>query len=273
MDSMRLIEHWPVNNAAAAVVSADGTVLGSYGDVVRTFPLASVTKLFTAYTALIAVEEGVVELDTPAGPPGATIRHLLAHTAGLGFNEHTVLAPPGQRRMYSNAGFEQLADALFEHSGIEFPTYQDEAVFQPLGMTSTHLHGSPGSAASSSVRDLITFAAELQAPELIASSTASRATTVAFPGLAGVLPGFGRQDPNDWGLGFEIRSHKSPHWTGQRSSPRTYGHFGQSGTFLWVDPDAGAACIVLTDRDFGSWAAEAWPAFTDAVLAELRTFR
>ncbi|MGH3518050.1 MAG: serine hydrolase, partial [Haloechinothrix sp.] len=72
----------------------------------------------------------------------------------------------------------------------------------------------------------------------------------------------------DWGLGFEIRDHKSPHWTGSTGSPATFGHFGQSGTFLWIDPDAKIGCIALTDRDFGPWAAEVWPQFADAVLAE-----
>ena len=83
--------------------------------------------------------------------------------------------------------------------------------------------------------------------------------TVQFPGLDGVLPGFGKQTPNDWGLGFELRDAKSPHWTGARNSPRTFGHFGRSGTFLWVDPDAGVALACLTDRNFGDWAKEAWP--------------
>ncbi|WP_199433185.1 serine hydrolase domain-containing protein [Qaidamihabitans albus] len=270
MDSVRLIEQWPVDNAAAAVVSADGTVLGRHGDGTRVFRLASVTKLFTAYTALIAIEEGVVELDTPAGPEGSTIRHLLAHTAGLAFDEDRVLAEPGQRRMYSNAGFQWLADALAEHSGIGFKAYQDEALFQPLRLENTRLDGSPGAGAVSTLDDLVLFSAELQRPKLLSPDTLATATRVAFPGVTGVLPGFGHQKPNDWGLGFEIRDGKSPHWTGENSSPRTFGHFGQSGTFLWVDPDAGAACIALTDRDFGPWAAQAWPAFTDAVLAELR---
>jgi CubicO group peptidase (beta-lactamase class C family) len=270
MDSVRLIEQWPADNAAAAVVGVGGTVLGVHGDRARVFPLASVTKLLTAYTTLIAIEEGVVELDTPAGPEGATIRHLLSHAAGLSFNEHTVMAAPGTRRMYSNTGFQQLADALTDHSGIGFAAYLDEALAQPLGMTGTRLEGSPGAGASATVDDHIAFAAELQSPKLVAPSTMATATQVAFPGLAGVLPGFGHQRPNDWGLGFEIRDGKDPHWTGSTSSPRTFGHFGQSGTFLWVDPEAAAACVVLTDRDFGPWAAEAWPAFTDAVLTELR---
>ena len=53
------------------------------------------------------------------------------------------------------------------------------------------------------------------------------------------------------------------------SSPRTFGHFGQAGTFLWVDPDAGAACVGLTDRDLTDWSVAAWPPFTDGVLAAL----
>ena len=103
----------------------------------------------------------------------------------------------------------------------------------------------------------------------MASETFAEATSVVFPGLSGVLPAFGRQDPLDWGLGFELRDAKSPHWTGSRNSPRTFGHFGGAGTFLWVDPDAGAALGVLTDREFDRWAIEAWPRFSDAVLEEV----
>ena len=98
----------------------------------------------------------------------------------------------------------------------------------------------------------------------------AEATTVQFPGLRGVLPGFGLQDPNDWGLGFEIRGTKRPHWTGSGNSPATVGHFGRSGTFLWVDPVAGLAVACLTDRPFGAWAGEAWPVISDAILAAWR---
>lgn len=270
MDSLRGIDEWPSANAATAVIGADGTVLGQHGDAGRQFTLASVTKLLTACTAHIAIEEGVVELDTPAGPEGSTIRHLLAHTSGLAFNEHRQVAQPGTRRLYSNSGFEELADALAEHSGIPFAEYQSEALLVPLGMGATKLDGSPAAGAVSCLRDLIAFAAELQQPTLLAPVTLAAATEVAFPGLGGVLPGFGHQKPNDWGLGFEIRDSKSPHWTGAGSSPRTFGHFGQSGTFLWVDPEAQAACVALTDLAFGRWAAEVWPAFTDRVLTELK---
>ena len=261
---------WPVDHVATAVVAADGTVLATAGDTDRVFRLASVTKLLTAYALLIAVEEGAVEWSTPAGPEGSTIRHLAAHTAGLGFSERVVQARPGTRRIYSNTGFEALGEAIATAAGMPFAQYLHEAVLAPLGMADTRLDGSPAAGAVSTAADLTHFAAELQAPTLVDPATLEEATTVAFPGVDGVLPGYGRQAPNDWGLGFEIRDGKSPHWTGAHSSPRTFGHFGQSGTFLWVDPDAGAACVVLTDRDFAPWAVEAWPPFTDGVLAALQ---
>ncbi|UQA95562.1 serine hydrolase domain-containing protein [Streptomyces halobius] len=277
MQSLRMIENWPVPTAAAAVVRADGTVAGTYGPLAHRFALASVTKPLAAYAALLAVEEGAIELDEPAGPEGSTVRHLLAHTSGLAFDEQRTMAEPGTRRLYSNTGFEVLGDHIAKATDIPFPQYLYEAVLEPLGMTATELPGSPAKDGVSTVADLIRFAAELQAPRLLAPETLAEATSVAYPGVTGVLPGYGHQKPNDWGLGFEIRDTKSPHWTGASSSPRTFGHFGQSGTFLWVDPDAGradgkrtgAACVALTDRAFGPWAIEAWPVLTDAVLAEL----
>ncbi|HEV7650798.1 MAG TPA: serine hydrolase domain-containing protein [Actinophytocola sp.] len=269
MQSVRAVADWPVDHAAVAVVGSSGAVLAAEGPMAREFKLASVTKVLTAYATLIAVEEGAVEWDQPAGPPGSTVRHLIAHTSGLAFDEHKVVAPPGNRRLYSNPGFEVLADTVHEASGIPFAEYLTEAVLGPLEMTSTRLAGTAGAGAVSTCDDLALFAAELLAPTLLSSSTLAEAVTVAFPGLAGVLPGFGYQKENDWGLGFELRDHKDPHWTGKNSSPRTFGHFGQSGTFLWVDPDAGVACAALSDRAFGPWAVETWPAFTDAVLAEV----
>lgn len=269
MDSVQHADRWPAENVSTAVVSG-GEVVGSYGDLQRVYPLASVTKLLTAYAALIAVEEGGVELDESAGPEGATVRHLLAHASGLDFDADRVRAGPGQRRIYSNTGFEVLARTLTERSGIAFADYVYEGVLTPLGMEATVFEGSPASGASSNVADLARFGAELLRPRLVHPSTWESATSVEFPGLSGVLPGFGRQQHNDWGLGFEIRDGKEPHWTGETSSPHTFGHFGQSGTFLWVDPDVDAACVVLTDRDFGPWAAQAWPPYTDAILAELR---
>jgi CubicO group peptidase (beta-lactamase class C family) len=151
---------------------------------------------------------------------------------------------------------------------MPFADYFARAVARPLGLAG-RLAGSPAHAYRGPLADLLTLGRELLAPTLVAGETLAEATTVQFVGLSGVLPGFGRMEPNDWGLTFELRDAKSPHWTGSRNSAGTFGHFGASGTFLWVDPAAGLACGVLTERPFGDWAKAAWPAFSDAVLAEL----
>lgn len=269
MESLSTIDTWPVKNAATAVIARDGRILGQHGDQDREFALASVTKLLSATAILLAVEEGALELDDPAGPEGATVRHLLAHASGLDFSEDLIRARPGHRRVYSNLGINVLAETFTERAEMPFEEYLREGIFEPLGMTATRLEGAPAAGGVSTVADLSKFAAELQNPQLLHPDTIALATRVAFPGLDGVLPGFGRQNPNDWGLGFEIRDGKHPHWTGSNNSPETFGHFGQAGTFLWVDPVAGVACVTLTDRNFGEWSAAAWPVFSDAILAEL----
>ena len=238
------------------------------GPTHQVFPWASVTKVVTALAVWVAVEEGSVSWDEPAGPPGATLRHLLAHASGLAPDDDRVLAPPGQRRIYSNRGIEMAADHVAAGTGMDFARYVAEAVLEPLGMIGTTFTGSPAAGAAGPLMDLLALAGELLAPRLVHRTTLDTATAVAFPGLAGVLPGFGPQDPNDWGLGVEVRDSKSPHWTGRLNSPRTFGHFGRSGSFLWVDPDAGAALCSLAGRPFGPWAAEAWPVLSDAVLSD-----
>ena len=270
MAPLDAVDDWPVTAAAAAVIGPSG-VLDSYGNTERVFELASVTKPLVARAVQIAIEEGVVDLDTAAGPPGSTIRHLLAHASGLAMHSDRVLAKPGARRMYSNYGFTVLAETVERESGIEFDRYLAEAVCEPLAMPRTRLDGgtlAAGFGATSTVEDLAAFAGDLLRPSTVSAQLHAEATTVQFPGLDGVLPGYGVQRPNDWGLGFEIRDSKSPHWTGGRNSARTYGHFGQAGGFIWADPDAELAMVALTDRDFGEWALDLWPAISDAVIFE-----
>ncbi|MFI7586233.1 serine hydrolase domain-containing protein [Spongisporangium articulatum] len=262
---------WGVPNTAVAVVT-DAGVVETVGDVRREFRLASVTKLLTAYAALVALEEGAIELDEPAGPPGATVRHLLAHAAGYGFeSDAPVLAPPGTRRVYSNRGIEELVRHLERATEIPFGPYLHEAVLAPLGMAATELRGSPASHAHSTVEDLTRFAVELRAPTLIHADTLAEATSVQFAGLSGVLPGLGRFDPCDWGLGFERNFGRPRHWAGQRVSTSSFGHFGAAGTFLWVDPVQGVAAVCLSDLDFGEWARAAWPPLCDAVIEQFAT--
>lgn len=261
------LQDWPSAQASAGVTDAHDTVADA-GDLDRRQPWASVTKLVTAYGVLRLLEVGDVDLEEPAGPAGSTVRHLLAHASGLNIEGSASIAPPGRRRIYSNGGFELLGKLIEQRTGTTVGEYLADAVFRPLGMATSEIDGSAAAGGVGSTRDLLTFGRELLNPTLVDSETLAGATTVNFPGLDGVLPGFGRCDPNDWGLGFEIRDGKDPHWTGHTNSPATFGHFGQQGGFLWVDPAIGLACAALTGVPFGPWAAQAWPIFSDAVVSE-----
>lgn len=267
MESLRAIDGWNAGVASAGVARAE-KVVATHGPRDAELPWASVTKLLTGLAVLVALEEGTVDLDEPAGPPGATLRHLLAHASGLPVDGDQPLTEPGRRRIYSNTGIEVAARLLEQRAEMPFADYFAQAVVRPLGLVG-RLTGSPAHAYRGPLDDLLALGRELLAPTLVAAETLAEATAVQFPGLTGVLPGIGRMEPNDWGLAFELRDAKSPHWTGASNSERTFGHFGASGTFLWVDPDAGLACAVLTDRRFGEWALDAWPPLSDAVLAEL----
>ena len=282
----------------ASELTVDGRVrtLVEAGQIDEVFPFASVTKPIVAWSALVAVERGLLDLDAPAGAgmvhgpagagmvhgpagagtahsaagamlPGATVRHLLAHASGIAFDSDAVLAAPGTRRIYSNRGIEILGERLQEATATPLERWVETTVLEPLGMSSVLVPGSPAHSGEGTARDLAVFAGELAAPRLISASLAAEATSVVFPGLDGVLPGYGRQAPNDFGLGVEVRGHKRPHWTGRAGSPATFGHFGQSGSFIWVDPEARRQAVFLGERRFAAVHKDIWPDLCDQILA------
>jgi CubicO group peptidase (beta-lactamase class C family) len=267
VQALRQVDGWEVGFAAVGVTRS-GAEIAARGDRRRFVRLASVSKPVSALAVLVAAEEGVVDLDEPAGPPGATVRHLLAHASGLPFEGEAPIAPPGRRRIYSNEGFRVLGEHLAARAEMPFAEYVRAAVVEPLRV-GIEPGGHPGSGMHGSLDDVLALGRELLAPSLVAPETLAELRTVQSPGLVGVLPDFGRFDPLDWGLGVELKGTKAPHWSGSSTSPATFGHFGGSGTFLWVDPDRGLACACLTERPFGEWAKEAWPRLSDAILAEL----
>ncbi|QPK82760.1 beta-lactamase family protein [Corynebacterium qintianiae] len=272
MDLSTHLGQWQVDNVSAAVI---GSTEASYGDEDRVYELKSVTKLLAAYSFLMAVEEGAFSLDDACGPTGSTVRHLLSHASGVGLDSREPQKPVGERRIYSSAGFEILDDFLTECSGMSLGEYARLGVFEPLGMSTAEIYGSAGHEGRASLSDMRAFARELASPSLLSEETLSDAFANQFGDLRGVVPGYGMQKPCPWGLGFEIKGEKAPHWTGENMPADTVGHFGMSGTYLWVvpawssSPAAGTAMVVLTDRDFGDWAKPLWQETNAAVFAEL----
>ncbi|UFU02031.1 beta-lactamase family protein [Ruania suaedae] len=252
----------------ALAVSSDTRILSLDGEVEAARPWKSVTKLLTALATLIAVDRGHVHLDDPAGPEGSTVRHLLAHASGLPFEAGGPTQTPGQRRVYSNVGFETLAGHVSDAVDTDFALWAREVVLEPLELSTVEFHGSAAYAAGGSTLDALGLGLELLTPTLLDGDLAQQARTVAFPGLAGVLPGFGNQTHNDWGLGYEIRAGKSPHWTAPEADLATFGHFGQSGSFLWVDPQARLTAAFLGAQPFrADLHGELWPRLNSEILS------
>ena len=271
VEALRQIESWPAEHAAAGVATAAG-IVAVHGDVNHRLGWGSVTKLLTAYATLVAAEEGALDLDEPAGPEGSTVRHLLAHASGLAWDSAEAARPAGRAADLLEHGLPRARRARCERGRrCRSRSICARRVLEPLGLAAT-LDGDAAGGIVGTLGDMLAFGRETLAPTLIAPETLAEATSVQFPGLDGVLPGFGRQTPNDWGLGFELRDGKSPHWTGSRNSARTYGHFGSkpgTATFLWIDPERQLVAAAVADVSFGEWAATAWPALSDALLEEV----
>jgi CubicO group peptidase (beta-lactamase class C family) len=145
-------------------------------DVNTMFSIQSMTKSFTALAVLMAVQDGMVSLDTPIKAylpeftvnsifdenpeEKITLRHLLTHRAGFtheapfgsnyddrnDFQRHIesisstwLRYPVGYRLSYSNLGFAVAGYLLQQRSGRPFPQYVKETIFDPLRMRSSSL--------------------------------------------------------------------------------------------------------------------------------------
>lgn len=132
------------------------------------FVLGSVTKAYTATTLMRLVAEGRVDLDAPArryvpelmladeqAPAHVTVLNLLNHTSGLGWDllidtgagndalarfvpklaELELVAPPGVRASYSQAGFSVLGRLIEEVVGLPYEEAVASILFEPLGLS------------------------------------------------------------------------------------------------------------------------------------------
>jgi CubicO group peptidase (beta-lactamase class C family) len=150
-EALSVTAAWDVPDVCAVAIDGAGRV-DSSGDIHHRYRLASVTKLLSTYAVLVAVEEASLALDTPAGPNGATIAHLLAHASGMGPDPDSLLAGVEQRRIYSTESFAIIAKAVADATAMSWSDYLTQAVLEPLAMADTDVSGHPGSGAVNVVR-------------------------------------------------------------------------------------------------------------------------
>lgn len=247
-------------------------IVEQWGDAKQIFPWMSVSKLATARTVLGAVEHEVVGLEEILAEEvrlkdgtsfdflgrGISLRHLLSHSSGLKFSQAEQASPPQERRIYSNLGYELAAALIEKRSGVAFSGWLKAMLWEPLGIE-PELRNSPAYGIWSNIFELARFAVEFGQGSLISPVFQEAIFTPIFPHLDGVLPGYGMQKPNPWGLGPEIRQNKAPHWTSVDCPEKVAGHFGQSGSFLWVDRHRCRGAVFLGAENFGAEHKELWP--------------
>ncbi|TMU93259.1 serine hydrolase domain-containing protein [Streptomyces sp. DASNCL29] len=133
------------------------------------FPLASVSKTFTATALMRLVAEGKVDLDAPVrayvpeliladeeAAARITVLNLLNHTAGLDWNliddgegdrslaglvaklpQLPLIAPPGARASYSQAGYNLAGRIIEKITGLPFEQAMASLVLEPVGLADT----------------------------------------------------------------------------------------------------------------------------------------
>lgn len=212
--------------------------------------------------------DGVAEA---AGGVGEQGQEPMGVSFGIAHPEQRVIQPY-TKRIYSNYGIEMAGMIAERATGKPWVDWVRETVVDPLGMTGTKLGDSPAYGGHGTVVDLAKLAAELLSPRggVLGFSDADLDGFCApqHPGLRGVLPGYGSQKDNLWAVGVELHGVKSPHYLPANFPSEVIGHFGQSGSLIWVDRGAGVAGVFLGDRPFGAQHKAIWPAL-NAEIREL----
>ena len=211
---------------------------------------------------------------------------------------------PRTARIYSNAGYALAALALERAAEMPYSDYLQAAILQPLGMTRTTLgaaadaldvievrqpgllgHGQrlfnderfrvlglPQSGGFGTATDYLRFlqCAAGRGPDILDESLRLELLHNQCGALAGGVGDFMEWPVCDWAVGFELRDHKTPHWTGSALSPRSATHFGASGTLAFVDPERDVQAVLLANRGtYSRWMLEpgGWPDICAALVA------
>jgi CubicO group peptidase (beta-lactamase class C family) len=264
VSSTSLLREWPAGSSLVVrrLSPASSHDIAVIGDVEAVRPWASVTKVAVAFAAARAVSSGAAAYEDPVGPAGSTLAHLLAHASGLGLEAGDPSMAVGARRIYSNAGIDLAAEHLAGEPGAA--GWLSRNVSEELGLDVTFA-GRPAAGAQGSVLDIASVAEALAVGRGIEDSVRKTALSPYLPDITGVVPGFGRFDPCWWGLGVELHGNKN-HWMGTVASPTAYGHFGQSGALVLVDPDTRLLVAAAAGEPFGEWARATWPTWINDVL-------
>ena len=250
---------------AVHVIGPDNSAK-TYGLAKERYKWASVSKLLAMHVFADAIVSGFISLDDQIDHPNidnsVTLADLLSHSSGIKPELESPIEPC-TKRIYSNIAFDIAEQHLIKKLG---PGFEGQSVgslfndgFKHDLNSSIEFSGSCAFTANGTFDDLILFLNEIRNPKLIDPSIFSLLTSPHNDGLPGILPGWGHQENNTWGIGYEIKGNKDPHWMGSLASEKSYGHFGMAGTFIFHDPVNNISVALQSAKDFGPWAKHIWP--------------
>lgn len=258
-----------------AIIDPDGQ-LHVIGNGNGRYQFASVTKLITTNVIAEIVADGFVSFEEEVediyfSKGKVTLQDLLSHSSGIR-PEYESCVPPRSKRVYTTEAFDIAEKHIIKKLGNGFENETIASIFSDglkdeLGCSIT-IEGSCGSGASGTADDLILLLREIREPKFISVEMQRFLTTPYFPELDGVLPGWGHFERNIWGVGYEIKGDKYPHWMGSKASKNSFGHFGLSGAFVMHDPENKISIASLSNENFGPWAKIAWPEMCDQIYSE-----
>ena len=176
------------------------------------------------------------------------------------------IARPGTRRIYSNYGFEVAAALVAERAEMPFAEYF-AATWAGTAIAARGLRRLGGVGDGRRSRSSLPASCRRRGGSRPRRSPRRR--RCSSPASSGCCPGSDGRTRTTGGSASSCATASHPTGRARATRRATFGHFGRSGTFLWVDPEAGLALGCLTDLAFGDWAADAWPRLSDAVV--LRT--
>lgn len=208
---------------------------------------------------------------------------------------------------YSNTGYGLLARLIVDVTGDDYPPAVRRLVLEPLGLTASDFapstddsmvapvfdvrgdHDSalepyntafwrglrlPWGGLFSTPADLLRLTAPFLSDPIGAGFLSPTLAEQAVANQTADLPGGGspplKWAPNPWGLGWELRDAKQPHWAPTRASPLSFGHAGHAGAVVWADRRHRVAWALCGNRTADNgWLLRIGPAFGDAVLAAI----
>lgn len=214
--------------------------------------------------------------------------------------------PSGTRIDVSAPGYWLLGGAVAAAAGASFAEILQGEVLDRFGLKETFLTppdaaadrvarrygrdrvvnteygrrlGSPAGGLFATARDLVRFASiflaggrDAAGAVLLSAASVGLMTTSQVGPLPGALPGLPESPRLRWGLGWEVKGDVHGHWTGDLTSPATFGHAGEPGVCLWADPSTGLAAAVLANRELSTgWTVSParWARLANAVVAAL----